>query len=387
MKAYQKFFLAFMAAVLVSCGSDSEEELIGNWVRIGEFGGPGRSYTATFVIDNVGYVCGGWNGTKYLRRDMWKLVVTNGEGKWYDTGDSLPAGMERRNAVGFSVNGKGYIGTGWDGDEKVMNDFWEYDPEKSVDLDPSKLNPDGTSPAWRKVASLPAPARYEAVSFVINNVAYVGTGYTAGKDKEYKLDFWKFNAPDPTDSNDIGSWEQVESTGNKRGAAAAFVIGDWAYLCTGSNSSGQVYTLYRFNPNNPINERWQKLRDISSRIEDDDFDDEYGTNLMRTYAVAFTMKGTSGSEKGYIAIGSNSTTWEYEPPVFSGTTLISGDVWTQRTAFPLGSRTGAFAMSFKDLSARGDNLIFIGTGSQGTTTSREDVWQFDPEAENSTADD
>ena len=36
---------------------------------------------------------------------------------------------ERYNAVGFSIDNKGYIGTGGDGNNNEKKDFWEYNPE------------------------------------------------------------------------------------------------------------------------------------------------------------------------------------------------------------------------------------------------------------------
>ena len=37
-------------------------------------------------------------------------------------------GTGRKNAVGFYIGSKGYIGTGWDGmGDSYDKDFWEYD--------------------------------------------------------------------------------------------------------------------------------------------------------------------------------------------------------------------------------------------------------------------
>jgi hypothetical protein len=368
MKTYRNLFFVLVSLVLAACDSNSEDELVGNWVRMGEFGGSGRSGAATFVIDNKGYVCGGYNGYKTPRKDVKVITIDErGIGAWDNVLDSMPKG--RMRAVGFSVNGKGYVGTGWDGDETIMKDFWEYDP------DPAKVGH-----AWRQVADLPsqAPARYDALAFVLNGQAYVGTGYTSGADKEYLLDFYKFIPP--ANDADLGSWEKVQSTGNKRSGAVAFVLDGYAYVCTGTNASGNVYNFQRFNGT-----VWQELRKMRSYVDDDDFDDEYGENLMRTRAVAFTLKGNGTYEKGYIALGNKQTTWEYEPPIYNETgALISGDIWTQRTPF-ISTRLGAFALSFPGRGRNGDNLVFIGAGEQGNYL--EDQWHFFPEDEHTTNDD
>jgi hypothetical protein len=158
-----------------------------------------------------------------------------------------------------------------------------------------------------------------------------------------------------------------------------FVIGEWAYYCTGWNASGLVAEFQRFNGT-----IWEDLRPMKTFYDDDDFDDDYGQNLVRTNAVAFAMKGSGVSEKGYITAGNKNTTWEYETPVKDGNILVSGDIWTQKTSFS--SRTGAFALSFPGLGINGDNLVLIGTGLYGSQY-REDIWVFEPEIENNTNDD
>lgn len=80
-----------------SCGS-SDEDLIGNWVGLSDF-------------------------------------------------DGIP----RTDAVGFSIGNKGYIGTGYDGDERRV-DFWEYDITRNT---------------WTQKADLPGVARNGAIGFGI----------------------------------------------------------------------------------------------------------------------------------------------------------------------------------------------------------------------------
>lgn len=53
--------------------------------------------------------------------DTW--TDKNGLGMGIPAGSTMPA---RYGAVSFSINGKGYIGTGYNNVPK--NDFWEFDP-------------------------------------------------------------------------------------------------------------------------------------------------------------------------------------------------------------------------------------------------------------------
>ena len=357
MKTY-KWFLILIAIVSVACSGSSEDELVGNWVNIGDFGGARRAYASSFVIGNVGYVCAGYNGYQTSRRDMWKIEVdSDGVGTW-SISDSLPKGMERQRAVGFSVNGKGYIGTGWDGDEKLMRDFWEYDPTKS-----------GTVNAWREVAPLPldADARYGAISFVIKGEAYVGTGFIAGKDQDCLLDFWKFIPPSVAPP--VGRWEKAPAISKKRSGASVFVINDVAYVCTGNNNGGITGNLWDFWCFDGTS--WKELRHINNYDQNNDYDDAY-VNIGRTNAVGFTLNG-----KGYIAGGNTPAVWEYEPPVYSGSRLVSGDLWTQKTSFF--SRYGMVTLEFAN-----DN-VFVGTGLTANSYFQE-MYHFYPDDEDNIMD-
>ena len=106
------------------------------------------------------------------------------------------------SAVVFEINDKIYIGTGTTtfNDENLTNQFWEFNPDSTIQ--------------WRPVAPLPFQAsffdipknlgRYEAVSFVHEDNAYVGGGYVQGVG--LVKDFWKFTPPI---DDDEGSWELV----------------------------------------------------------------------------------------------------------------------------------------------------------------------------------
>lgn len=78
-------------------------------------------------------------------------------------------------AIGFSVNGYGYVGLGFGGGEFNSTGIWRYN---------QKTN------SWTKVAPFPGASRMFASAFVIGGKAYVGGG--TGDSEEYK-DFWMYN--------------------------------------------------------------------------------------------------------------------------------------------------------------------------------------------------
>lgn len=385
MKAYKCFLLILVVAVLGACGGDSEDELIGNWVKRGDFSGPDRAFAASFVIGNKGYVIGGVNsGSKERRKDVYEYTLSdpaNGVGSWIRV-DDFP-GDGREQAVAFTINGIGYVGTGWNGEDNVYKDFWAYNPATRT---------------WSAIAPLPdkAAARYNAVAFSLDGRGFVGTGFTAGADQMVLNDFWAY---DPgTDS-----WAPVTGYGgSKRRGATAFILNDgqkdYAYVCTGYNTSdgSSVADMWRFggvnsspDPDGNYIGDWKSLRKITNSNSSESYDDDYLT-IVRQNSASFTMNG-----KGYVAGGTgNSTVWEYEPPVYDGSgNLLSGDLWIERSSFNVAngspsSREGATAFSFpRANTSYTDDIAFMGLGRTGTSAYYSDFRQFFPTQENNFYDD
>src|SRR4030095_12791456 len=83
-------------------------------------------------------------------------------------------GTARTGAVGFGIGSKGYLGTGhfYDNKDHYYKDFWEYDPELNT---------------WTQKADFGGNARRDAVGFSIGSKGYVGTGFFYdGLDHYYK---------------------------------------------------------------------------------------------------------------------------------------------------------------------------------------------------------
>ena len=386
MNTYKWFFLIVIASVLISCAGESEDELIGDWQKRASFTLEPRSYAATFVIGDKGYVCCGSTGS---RQGPVKHVLvfdhTTPNGSW-SVLKSFP-GPAREKAVGFSlkVKGKdyGFIGTGWNGYlEKLYKDFWCYDPEKE----------DTEDDAWIEVAPLPKNGypRRGAIAFSLKvgdkEYGYVGFGWTGDLiDEEvgnlYLADLYRFD-PEGTTVIDgqtyMGEWEVVKGYGgDKRLGAAVFIIENAAYICTGENPSsptGYAIDFWKFDPDgerkgNPLWTGTPTLRPMAETNKDEDYDDDYGT-LKRMFGSAYVVKLPDGQGmRGHIVGGSpNSQTWEYDH---------INDLWIQRTTFINNSggrsaREGMIAFTFKT-----SGRAFIGMGRSGSK-NYEDMWEFIP---------
>lgn len=321
-------FLSFFAAV--SCSSDEEDELVGNWVKVSDFDGVARCSAVTFTVDGDVYVAtGGYGGYKYRLDDLW--VFNEDSGTW--TQKASMDGAARTYAVGFGTNRYGYVGLGYDGDN-YLNDFWKYDPSAN---------------SWTRVSDFGGSPRRAAVAFSVTGKGYVGGGY----DGNHLKDFWRYD-------EDADSWVQITSMGgSKRMGASSFVIDDIAYIVGGENNSECVTDFWAFDPST---ETWTEKREIRN-VSDEDYDDDYGT-IARSYGVAFAMYGL-----GYFTCGENAgsgrtATWEYDPV---------NDLWTERTSYEAGTRSEAVGFSV-------GNRGFVLTGKSGTY-QYDDMWEFFPTEE------
>ncbi len=316
------------------CDGD-DDDLWGNWVELGSFEGIPRSDAVAFTIDNYGYVGTGYDGEEDERlRDFWRYDPAKDD--WLQVASLPPEAKARNGAVAFSANGKGYVGTGYDGKYK-LKDFWEYDPL------------DGETGSWTRIDDFPGTARYSAVAFSINDKGYVGTGYDDNRLK----DFWQY---DPA----MGKWEQKVSVGGKkRRDAVAFVIGGRGYICTGQDNYTFLTDVWEYDPQDDI---WTAKREITSNTNDDEsYDDDY--NIVSDNAVAFVQDG-----KAYLTTGgkgyAGNLTWEYDPVL---------DFWDEKTSFEGASRSNAVAFEI-------NNRGYVTTGNS-SGYYLDDVWIFFPDEE------
>jgi N-acetylneuraminic acid mutarotase len=132
---------------------------------------------ACFVLNGIGYVGTGTVGalsSLTLSRNLWAYDPQ--ADTWTRKAD-LP-GAARYRAVGFSMNGRGYIGTGLQSVTEtsavVFGDVWEYDPQTD---------------AWTLKPDFTGPARGAAVSFTLGTRVFVGTGVGSGR--QLLRDFWR----------------------------------------------------------------------------------------------------------------------------------------------------------------------------------------------------
>ena len=255
-----------------------------------------------------------YDGTRWMKDCPLVNTDPTGHLVWTQKTDFL--GSARRGAVGFSINGKGYIGTG-STDGGVTTDFYEYDP---------------TTNTWTQKADFPGPARWQAVGFSIGGKGYIGTGATDGG---LATDFYEY---DPVSN----TWTQkADFPGTGRQLAVGFSIGGKGYIGTGLES-GPKKDFYEYDP---TTNTWTQKADFP------------GTG--RTQAVGFSIGGN-----GYIGTGIENTQendfWEYDPAT---------NTWTQKADVPGTGRFGAVGFA-------NSGMGYIGTGSD--SGPKKDFYEYDP---------
>lgn len=155
------------------------------WTQRASLPGANREYATAFSINGKGYLGLGMPGGTYLF-DFWEYNPSTDS--WTQKAD-FPDGIciGRRSASGFSIGDKGYIGPGVERDttpplsgDTMYTDFWEFNPSANLWLQKTSM------PA-------PAGNRQYYVGFSINGKGYFGTGVTGGFSSSFFNDFWEYD--------------------------------------------------------------------------------------------------------------------------------------------------------------------------------------------------
>ena len=270
--------------------------------------GAPRTVASSFVVEGEGYAICGLDPSGF-RRKVYSYTFLQDD--WDDEpsmGGDTGQGLNRGSASAFAINNKGYVCLGQGQTNPFFNDLWEFDPTTNV---------------WSQKADFGGSARRQAVAFVIDTIAYVGTGYD---NNGYAKDMYKY-------SQATNTWTQINDFGGSaRKEAVGFTMGGQGYVGTGDDG------VLR-------NDFWQYQPETDQWIQKANFP---GTH----------RKGAAGwgiFPQGFICMGEDinadfkNDLWEYN--YFS-------DTWTQRANYPGPGRSGAIAFVLQ-------GAAFVGSGYNG----------------------
>lgn len=360
-------YVSFAASLLVffalqigltSCNtSPSSTTLPGTWDKLGDCQADPRSGAVGFMINGIGYMGTGFNyelagqtGTPGRLKDFWKYDPTSDT--WTKVADFL--GTARSGAVAFSLNGKGYVGTGTDDGLNPLSDFYEFDPTV------------GTKGKWKQIADLGySPAqldtnvikRYGAIAFTVKNRAFVGGGHYISDLK----DLWEYDQV-----NNL--WKTAPSIGgSKRQNGFVFVINDIAYVGGGTDNGTYARDFYKFDVTllnaDGTGAAWSPLNGLTGKdVNGNAIAQPRPRELASTFSIGNYGYLTCGSVGSVV-----SDTWQYDP---------STDTWIQYFSFSNNTPvTGAARSSAIGFSV-GDFGVLVAGGAGNT--KYDDCWKFNP---------
>ena len=226
---------------------------------------------------------------------------------------SLPVNG-RSSAVGFAINGKGYVALGRNSTGQSLNDCWKYDP---------------VNDSWTEVAPFPDSARVKAVAAVVNGKAYVGLGFyqekANGMNNEAGIlkGFWMYN-PETNKWTKKANFPSISAD-----ACVSFVIKNDIYVGSGFDGLGFTSNYWKYNT---LSDSWVRLNNF--------------TGGDRTGGVS-----CSDSTHIYFGTGYDTTNkndwWEYFP---------QSDSWIKRKSMPDNGRVNGVALTI-------NGRYFVSTGS------------------------
>ncbi|HEV7232526.1 MAG TPA: gliding motility-associated C-terminal domain-containing protein [Bacteroidia bacterium] len=256
---------------------------------------------------------------------LFLVFSAKAQGIW---GQKNSIATSRTSAVAFTINGKGYLGTG-ESYSSYVDDLWEYDPLLDT---------------WSQKASFPPGPRAYATGFAIGNYGYLGTGEAAGV---FQNDFWRY---DPVANN----WIQKANVGpDVREQAFGFSIGGKGYIGTGQNTSGCLKDVWEYDT---LSDSWMQKQDFPPGGRRDIDRAEF---VIGNFAYLGTgcSCASSGSSPTHFQ-----DFWRFDPVA---------NTWIQWVRFPGTARRGAVGFSLC-----GYGFLCMGTDERNMYP--DDVWMFNP---------
>jgi N-acetylneuraminic acid mutarotase len=197
---------------------------------------------------------------------------------------------------------------------------------------------DPSNNSWTRKAPFPGRARIAPACFVIGNKAYIVTGSIANA-FPCVTECWEYDAT-------IDTWTQkADFPGSARVYAAGFAIDSLGYVGTGANELADFRKdFYAYHPSTNT---WTRIADIGGIARD--CDNGFGVN-----------------GNGYVCFGQDSTLkrlgdmWEYDPVA---------NTWTQKNSLPGPATFGASGFSIC-------SNIYVGNGDDTLEGCDSIFWKY-----------
>lgn len=285
-----------------------------------------RAALVSFVTNNKAYILTGRTQTG-TPLDCWEYDPVGGE--WSER--AVFPGMYRVNAVAEVVGRFAYVGLGFEAqseayrEEAQLNDWWRYDPETN---------------SWMQLASLPSTDTNGCISFVYNNIIYVGFGFDGWA---FKRSMWCYEPL--TDS-----WTRLKDAPMRyRAGAVACSNGDRVFFGTGFDTTNKNDWWEYF----PETDSWEERCSMPDKGRNFGLSFSVGKRIFVSTGQFFKSELDGGHLKADVV--------EYD---------VDNDRWISRGQLPASGRMNATAFVI-------DDELYIGFGEDETTVLG-DLWKCRP---------
>ncbi|WP_251620123.1 Kelch repeat-containing protein [Odoribacter lunatus] len=272
-------------------------------------------------------------------------------------------GVGRVGAVSFVLGDRAYIGTGVSEQARELNDFYSCVANSDREL------------KWASAPTFPGRPRLGAVAFSTGKKAYVGLGYAAGYNtnamgqEEFFDDFYRFDGT---------TWEKLPTPfpGQTRRYALGFYVPD-----PNNADKGKAYVAYGFYNNG--NEGQGALKDWWEFDVETETWRELGPFGDKRQGACVAVIGS----KAYIFTGQDGSSYPNDVICFSPYATSESEQFVKLDQLKnkdgqsfdndYGMIPRGFAVAFavgreSDQSAR----IYLASGTRGSLLS--DCWEFNP---------
>lgn len=285
---------------------------------------------------------------------------------WLQKEDAPSGQFGRYYATGFQIGDTAYMGLGLGLGFDTSKDFWIYDYKNDT---------------WTQINDFAGGPRTHAISFVINNTAYVGGGYSDSHGIKTK-DLWKYNSISD-------QWLQVSDLPRINNAGVcSFSIEDKGYIITReADSNFWAYSPsndeWELMPNFIPDDTWRGYADIACVINNKAYvlTNDNGTGIDEVWEFdlntnTWTRKADQIADNLYYDGRSlfvlNNEAYLFPDAynnVFSKYNPID-DEWTLLPEAKPGGRNYGVVFVF-------NNIAYFGTGTY-FSDAYSDFWEFNP---------
>lgn len=314
----------------------------GQWAKKADVFGfsLGRAAAQHFSLNGKIYVGGGVVQKNVANNELVEYDPTND--MWISKGN-LPGASNRSEGINFVINGKGYIGLGCENwltisaPYNYLKDLWEYDV---------------ATDKWTQKANFPGDPRVEAISFVINNKAYVIGGYYSSTSTDRLKDVWEYDPVTDkwTKKNDFPNVNSIlGGVGVSYNGKGYIVCG----MLFSSSSAVVSKDVFEYDPNS---DKWVKK-----------------SGFVASHEGFYAPVGFQIDDKVYVGLGATKhdkgnlvkNIYVYD---------ITQDKWEPSSIsdFPGSERVDAFAEVI-------NGVAYVGGGRKGTDDYYKDMFAYTPQ--------